>query len=176
MDVFVSTYPFGADDPQPRKLLDDSNFNVSYNEFSRKLTVDELIERAGKTRVLLAGTENLMPFLEQNPNLEMISRVGIGLDGVPLNECRRRGIRVSFTPDAVTMAVVELTIGLMLSASRHVGNLDRRLRDGQWSRLSGRRLEHSVIGLLGFGRIGSRVARILISCLLYTSPSPRDPE
>ena len=73
MDVFVSTYPFGADDPQPRKLLDDSNFNVSYNEFSRKLTVDELIERAGKTRVLLAGTENLMPFLEQNPNLEMIS-------------------------------------------------------------------------------------------------------
>ena len=122
MDVFVSTYPFGADDPRPRKLLDDSNFNVSYNEFSRKLTVDELIKRAGKTRVLLAGTENLMPFLEQNPNLEMISRVGIGLDGVPLNECRRRGIRVSFTPDAVTMAVVELTI-----------------------------------------------------CLLYTSPSPRDP-
>ena len=163
MDVFVSTYPFGTDDPQPRKLLDDSNFNVSYNEFSRKLTVDELIKRAGKTRVLLAGTENLMPFLEQNPNLEMISRVGIGLDGVPLNECRRRGIRVSFTPDAVTMAVVELTIGLMLSASRHVGNLDRRLRDGKWSRPSGRRLEHSVIGLFGFGRIGSRVARILTS-------------
>ena len=92
MDVFVSTYPFGADDPHPRKLLDDSNFNVSYNEFNRKLTVDELIERAGKTRVLLAGTENLMPFLEQNPNLEMISRVGIGLDGVPLDECRRRAV------------------------------------------------------------------------------------
>ncbi len=56
MDVFVSTYPFGADDPQPRKLFDDSNFSVSYNELSRKLTVDELIERAGKTIDLLSGT------------------------------------------------------------------------------------------------------------------------
>jgi D-3-phosphoglycerate dehydrogenase len=163
MDVFVSTYPFGADDPQPRILLDDSSFSVSYNELSRKLTVNELINRAGNTRVLLAGTENLMPFLEQNPNLEMISRVGIGLDGVPLSECKRRGIRVSFTPDAVTMAVVELTIGLMLSASRHVGNLDRKLREGKWSRPSGRRIEHSVIGLFGLGRIGSQVARILTS-------------
>ena len=62
MDVFVSTYPFGADDPQPRKLLDDSSFSVNYNELSRKLGIDELIELAGKTRVLLAGTENLIPF------------------------------------------------------------------------------------------------------------------
>ena len=93
--------------------------------------------------------------------MKEIARVGIGLDGVPLQKCRKRGIRVSWTPDAVTRAVAELTVGQMLSSSRFVRMLDAGIRKQQWSRPAGRGIRESIIGLIGFGRIGSSVARLL---------------
>jgi D-3-phosphoglycerate dehydrogenase len=162
MDIFVSTAPFGITDPAPRELLDQSDFAIGYNEFGRKCKPEELAEIAVDCPVVIAGTENLLPLIERSTKLQMISRVGIGLDSVPLELCRERGIRVSYTPDAVTMAVVELTLGLMLDATRRFSEADRRMREGTWQRITGRRLEHSIIGLLGFGRIGSRVAHLLV--------------
>lgn len=162
LDIFVSTAPFGQADPAPRTILDQSGFEVAYNELGRKCKPEELVELAKDARVLVAGTENLLPFIESSNRLEMISRVGIGLDSVPLAECKRRGIHVSYTPDAVTMAVVELALGLMLDATRKFSEADRAMRNGNWNRITGRRLEHSVIGLFGFGRIGSRVAQLLV--------------
>lgn len=103
-----------------------------------------------------------MPLMERGRNLRMISRVGIGLDNVPLEECRRRGIKVSWTPDAVTPAVAELVIGLMISVTRYVPGADRGIRAAKWKRLAGKRIEESVIGLAGMGRIGGSVARLLV--------------
>ncbi len=159
--IFVSTAPFGALDPTPRHELDQAGCSVSYNDLNRKLTPEEVAKFASDCDGLIAGTEDLVPLIEANPRLKMIARVGIGLDSVPLGLCRERGIAVSYTPDAVTMAVVELTIGLMVSASRRVAQVDRAIRAGQWIRPQGLRIGEATVGLVGFGRIGSRVARAL---------------
>lgn len=161
-DIFISTTPFGMADPAPQRLLENSGFSFQHNPFARKMTSAEVAEQAAEATVLVAGTENLMPLLQRSHNLQMIARVGIGLDGVPLEECRRRGIKVSWTPDAVTPAVAELTIGLMISVTRFVPGVDRGIRAGQWKRPAGRRIEESVIGLVGMGRIGNSVARLLV--------------
>lgn len=160
-DIFISTTPFGEADPAPQRALEQSGFSFRHNPLGRKLTPAEVAEQAADARVLIAGTENLAPLLERNPGLRMISRVGIGLDSVPLAECKRRGIRVSWTPDAVTPAVAELALGLMISLTRFVGQCDRGMRAGRWQRPAGRRIEESVIALAGFGRIGSMVAGLL---------------
>ena len=160
-DIFISTTPFGKADPAPQRALEQSGFSFRHNPLGRKLTPVEVAEQAAEARVLIAGTENLAPLLERNPGLRMISRVGIGLDSVPLAECKRRGIRVSWTPDAVTPAVAELALGLMISLTRFVGQCDRGMRAGRWQRPAGRRIEESVIALVGFGRIGSMVAGLL---------------
>lgn len=159
--LFVSTSPFGAIDLTPRQELEHTGWDVRYNNCNRKLTPQEVAELAADCDGLIAGTEDLMPLIEANPGLKLIARVGIGLDSVPLNLCRRRGIAVSYTPDAVTLAVVELTVGLMLDASRFVSQVDRAIRAGRWIRPQGRRIGESTVGLVGFGRIGSRVARAL---------------
>ncbi len=161
MDLFISTSPFGVSDPTILEPLKQSGFSWSSNNSGRKLKPEELLEVAKNCKALVAGTENLMPLIEINPDLKMIARVGIGLDGVPLHECRRREIRVSWTPDAVTRAVSELTVGQMLSSSRFVRMLDAGIRKQQWSRPAGRGIRESIIGLIGFGRIGSSVARLL---------------
>jgi D-3-phosphoglycerate dehydrogenase len=162
LDIFISTTPFGVADPQSQCLLEDSGFTFQHNPYGRKMTSAEVAEHASKATVLIAGTEKLMPLIERSEKLRMISRVGIGLDGVPLDECRRRGIRVSWTPDAVTPAVAELAIGLMISVTRFVPGVDRGIRVGKWKRPAGKRIEESVIGLAGMGRIGYSVARLLV--------------
>lgn len=163
MKVFVSTYPYGLHDKSPIELLQKNGFEVSFNETKRKLKPEETAELAQDQDAVIAGTEDLNPLLNRAGNLKLVSRVGIGLDSVPLKLCKQKGIAVAYTPDAVTMAVVELTIGMMLDATRCISLCDRQVRKKQWTRPIGRRIEESVVGLIGFGRVGSNVARLLSS-------------
>ena len=114
--------------------------------------------------VIIAGTETLSDkVLSAAKNLRLISRVGIGLDSVDLLSARRKGIAISYTPDAPAPAVADLTMGLMYSLLRniHVSNLE--MHNGNWHRHFGRRLEDCTVGLLGTGRVGSKVASNLIA-------------
>ncbi|MCB1176218.1 MAG: phosphoglycerate dehydrogenase [Leptospiraceae bacterium] len=159
--VFVSTYPFGLHDITPRTILENSGIEVLYNPYNRKLKPFETAEFAKDVDGIIAGTENLNELIQINTNLKFISRVGIGLDSVPLKLCREKNIPVSYTPDAVTMAVAELTIGLMISTTRSVHIADREIRNGKWTRFTGIRLGESNIGVIGAGRVGSNVIRLL---------------
>ena len=160
--IFVSTHPFGALSSKPLELLRQTGFEFQINPLGRKLTSQEVAEMAANCDALIAGTENIELVLEKVPNIKIISRVGIGLDSVPLIECRKRNVVVCYTPDAVTMAVAELTVGLMLNITRFVCKTDRQIRTGVWQRLQGRRIGKSIIGLIGFGRIGkSRTQKCL---------------
>jgi len=91
--------------------------------------------------------------------LKLISRVGVGLDGVDLMAARTRGIRVSYTPEAPAPAVAELTLGLMISLLRSVHVANAQMHQGKWQRIFGRRLAEVTIGVIGVGRIGTRVLR-----------------
>ena len=94
-------------------------------------------------------------------NLKLISRVGIGLDSVDLITAKKRGIKVSYTPDAPAPAVAELTIGMMLSLLRYIDVSNTQMHQGQWYRHFGRRLENVNVGIIGLGRIGNRVLRLM---------------
>ncbi len=161
INIFVSTHPFGVYDKAPRKALEKTGWNIFYNPYQRKLKPSELAELAKDCDGLIAGTEDLTLLVQTNPKLRFISRVGIGLDSVPIPLCIEKGIRVSYTPDAVTAAVAELTIGFMVSLPRQVHIADREIRKGGWSRPVGKRLGESVIGIIGCGRVGQYVLRLL---------------
>lgn len=159
--IFISTFPFGANDTTPLDLLAKTGWEIIKSSLGRKLKPEEVAEFAKDVDGIIAGTEDLTPLIHKNQNLKMIARVGIGLDSVPLKLCKERGITVSYTPDAVTMAVVELTIGLMIDVTRKVNQADREIRRGEWTRFTGHRLGESTIGIIGVGRVGLNVIRLL---------------
>ncbi len=72
--------------------------------------------------------------MESAPNLKHISRVGVGLDNVDLVAAEKRGIKVSYTPDAPAPAVAELTIGLMLSLLRNIYVANSAMHRDKWNR------------------------------------------
>ncbi|MCC5823965.1 MAG: hypothetical protein LAT64_11050 [Phycisphaerales bacterium] len=102
--------------------------------------------------------------LERMPRLRVVGRAGVGLDNIDQDACAARGVAVCSTPDANTAAVVEFVLASMLDATRPRGYLDRALDPEAWTSLRAdlvapRQLAGSTLGVWGFGRIGSRVAR-----------------
>jgi D-3-phosphoglycerate dehydrogenase / 2-oxoglutarate reductase len=153
--TLITTVPFSDKSCLPIELLEQANIDFQINPLNKKLTEDELSEMVTDFDVIIAGTEQITAkVMDSASNLKMISRVGIGLDSVDLLAAKRRGIRVSYTPDAPAPAVAELTIGMMLVLLRstHVANSQMHL--GNWKRFFGRRLSEVTIGIIGVGRIG----------------------
>ena len=104
--------------------------------------------------------------LEKAPRLRVVGRGGVGLENIDLDACRRRGVRVVYTPNANTNAVGDYVFGVLLRLVRDWVFLDRvnlpdmrqfkRVRD----QIRGRQLDELTLGILGMGRVGRRVGRI----------------
>ena len=101
--------------------------------------------------------------LEQCPRLKVIAKHGVGVDNIDCDAASARGIPVVFTPKANANSVAEHTIGLMLALARSVVPASVALREGRFAERSqfiGVELAGRTLGIVGLGRIGSRVAEI----------------
>lgn len=156
--VLITTVPFGDKNRLPLEQLEAAGIEYLINPLNKKLTEKELANLVTDFEVIIAGTEPITDYvMEKAKKLKMISRVGIGLDSVDLNAAKKRGIKVSYTPDAPAPAVAELTIGLLISLLRSVQLANIQMHNGEWHRHFGKRIADSTIGIIGLGRIGSRV-------------------
>ena len=100
--------------------------------------------------------------LEILPHLEIIACYGVGVDAIDLDTARRRGVRVTNTPDVLNGDVADLAIGLALAAMRRIPAGDAHVRSGDWAKGNLAlmpRLHGKKLGIAGLGRIGSTVAR-----------------
>ena len=160
--VLITTVPFGENNPLPLDLMESAGIEYLINPHNKKLTENQLSELIGDFEVLIAGTEQITDkVMSQAPKLKLISRVGIGLDSVDLNAAKKRGIKISYTPDAPAPAVAELTLSMILTLLRsvHVSNL--QMHHGNWERIFGRRLTDVTVGIIGVGRIGTHLLRCM---------------
>ena len=160
--VLIISVPFGEHDLTALRRLRAAGLAYDTNPLGRHLSESELVALIPPFGALIAGTEPITAaVMDKAPHLKIIARVGIGLDSVDLPEARRRGIDVTYTPDAPAPAVAELALGLMLSLLRGIQLADRSMRTATWSRFMGRRLAGSTVGVIGVGRVGSRLIRLM---------------
>jgi D-3-phosphoglycerate dehydrogenase len=164
MIVQVMTHPFGASGEEPRHVLEQHGWEIRYNPYERRLKAHEVVDLVRDAHGLVAGTEQYTPeVMEAARNLKVISRVGVGLDNIPFQICRERGIVVTYTPEAPADGAAELTMGHILNLVRNTHESDRSIREGAWNRYLGFLVREIKIGVLGVGRIGKRVVKLLSS-------------
>jgi D-3-phosphoglycerate dehydrogenase len=99
--------------------------------------------------------------MEAAPALKVIGRHGVGLDNIDLVAAQELGIVVVNTPDAVAESVAEHALGLMIAVAKQIVRSDAAARRGQWQvrlQVVGTELRGKTLGLVGFGRIGQRLA------------------
>ena len=160
--VLLGPSTFAELDYSPLKRLASAGFSVVENHFKRKLTKAELIDLLTEdVEGLIAGLEPLDHEVMRKSNLRVISRCGSGMSNVDVDAAKGLGIKVCSTPDGPTTAVAELTIGAMISLLRMIPLMDHSLRQGSWNKLIGTQLAGKTVAIIGFGRIGRRVARLL---------------
>jgi len=138
--------------------------NVINNPYKRRLTEDEAIGLIEKHQPvgMVAGVEPLTrKVLKKAKNLKIISRCGVGIDSVDLEAAKELGIKVTITPDAPVESVAELTVGLLLTLLRRINILDAGIRNGGWKGPKGNLLSGKTVGIIGCGRIGSCVSRLI---------------
>jgi phosphoglycerate dehydrogenase-like enzyme len=95
------------------------------------------------------------------PNLKLISQTGRTSKHLDLSNATRRGIAVTATAAENGVSTTELTLALILALLRRIPQVNLRMREEAWPAIAGHTLEGKTIGVFGFGRIGSEVARIV---------------
>jgi D-3-phosphoglycerate dehydrogenase len=163
LQILISTSTFNLKNFSGLRAVNNSGIDVKLNPFNSRLTEDQVIDLLGKNSIgLIAGLEPLNEkVLQSATELKVIARVGTGLDNVDLAAAKKLGIKVLNTPDAPTSAVAELTLGHILGLLRNIARTDRQIRDNKWQGQMGSLLETKTVGVIGFGRIGQKVAKLV---------------
>lgn len=128
-------------------------------------TEDELIRNcADANGLIVVGEPITRRVIESLPDLKVIGRCGVGVDVVDLEAATEHGVQVCNVPDANFHEVASHAMALALGLLRNLRGFDRGLRAGRWTGGAGslpqRRESSLVLGLVGFGQIGRRVAEL----------------
>lgn len=153
--------------PLPEFLLQPLRERFTVYDYASAVDKAGLLREVGggiRAIVMTGGSVTPPTMLDQLPALEIISVNGVGYDGVPIDYCRSRGIRVTNTPDVLTDDVADIAVSLVLMTSRRLVQANRLLHADRWdkgmttltSKVSGKRA-----GIVGLGRIGKAIAHRL---------------
>lgn len=162
----------------------ESYFEIGYiNTSGKRLSETELAEAVWNADAVIAGTEQFSRnVMNAAPRLKVISRVGVGLDSVDLDEASKRGIQVLITAGSTVQPVAEHTLALIFCLVKRIGEYNDSARKNEHEIKQASILQGKRAGIVGLGRIGSKVGELL-SCLgcsiiffdpfVSRSPDPR---
>ncbi len=111
--------------------------------------------------VTRSQTKVTKEIIDAADRLKVIGRAGVGVDNIDIPAATAKGIVVLNAPEGNTIAATEHTIAMMMSMTRHIPQAHQSLQEGKWDRKSfdGIQVQGKTLGIIGVGRIGSRVAR-----------------
>ncbi|HEX7150527.1 MAG TPA: phosphoglycerate dehydrogenase [Thermoanaerobaculia bacterium] len=122
---------------------------------------EELLQAVRESDALItrSGTAVTHELVNAGSRLRVIGRAGVGLDNVDVEACTARGILVINAPTANIMSATEHTMAMLLALCRNIPEAHASVKRGEWSRskFMGIELHNKTLGVIGLGRIGSRV-------------------
>jgi lactate dehydrogenase-like 2-hydroxyacid dehydrogenase len=169
--------------PLPPFLYDPLKADYTCHDYAQAADKPGLLAAAGtRIRGLVQGGGTVTPvsLLDALPALEIISVFGVGYDGVPVDYCRGRGIKVTNTPDVLTDDVADVAVALILMTGRGFVRANRFVHAGEWLKRGPElttRLGGKTVGILWLGRIGKAIAERVTAMgmkVAYTGRKPQD--
>jgi D-3-phosphoglycerate dehydrogenase len=143
-----------------QKLLDAPDVEVTQRT---NLSPSDLLEVIGEYDALLvrSQTQVTAEVIAAGKRLKAIGRAGVGVDNIDLNAATQAGVVVINAPDGNTISTAEHSFAMLMAVARNIPQAHKKLTDGIWDRKSfqGVELNNKVLGIIGFGRIGSEVAK-----------------
>lgn len=157
----LSTSPtFGHYVSEPSEYLESHACKVDLFPQGKKISQEELIQGVAEYDAIIVGIEKFTKaVIQASKRLKILAKHGIGVDNIDVKAASGRGIVVTNAPGTNSDAVADLTIGLFLSLARSIPFADRSVKEGGWPRMVGVEINGKVLGIIGLGQIGKRVAK-----------------
>ena len=138
---------------------------VERRKIPKGATQEEIAEIISDADIIILGASGKIgkEVLLKTPNLKMIAKRGVGLDNVDLKAATELGVLVTYTRHANSQSVAEHTIGLILTLVKNIVKANEELKEKGWrirSELVGIELAGKTLGVIGFGNIGRKVAKM----------------
>lgn len=135
--------------------------NIVLNTEGR-YTKENLIEVLKDADGSIVGLDKIdESILKECKNLKIVSKYGVGLDNINIDDCEKYHIRVGWTGGVNKTSVAEMALGFMLMLMRNLYTTSNQLKDGTWNKSGGLQLTGKTIGIIGVGHIGKEVVRLL---------------
>ena len=145
------------------KILD----GVAEAVFLPTMSEDELAEKIVDFDALMVRSQTKVTkkILDAAKNLKIVGRAGVGVDNIDIEAATQNGIIVVNSPDGNTNAAAEHTIALMLSMVRNIPVAAESTKEQKWerSKFTGVEVYGKTLGIIGFGKIGSHVAKVALA-------------
>jgi len=159
--IFISTSTFAEHSTEPLLMITSHGYESVLNPYKRKLEISESKKNYQDIIGLIAGTEIInKEVLNTAKNLQVISRVGVGLDSVDVEYAKSKGIKIFTTNTDLSIAVAELAVSLIFSLLRKVPVHNAEINNGVWNKKIGNLLYGKKLGIIGLGKIGKRVVEL----------------
>src|SRR5712691_6484074 len=145
--------------PEGIAYLTERGFQV--DQVSGKLPKDELHARIGEYESIItrSSTAVTAEFLTRARRLRILGRAGVGVDNIDIEACSRQGVVVVNAPYGNVVSAAEHTVGMLLALVRKIPLAHESLKRLEWDRaISGSELFRKTAGVIGLGKVGSRVA------------------
>jgi len=157
----LSTSPtFGYYAAEPLDYLKAHGCSIDLIPQGKKMSPEELAKTLGEYDGAVVGVEKITAsVIEGSKKLKVLAKHGAGVDNIDMKAASSRGIVVTSAPGTNSDAVADLTIGLFLALARKIPFADRSVRAGEWPRFAGVQIFRKVLGIIGLGEIGKRVAK-----------------
>lgn len=160
--LFIATSSFGSYSNEALLILKKKNINFKLNPLKRKLSKYELIKNAKGYDNIIAGTEIYdKEVFSALKGLKYIFRLGSGIENVEINSSKRYNVKIEKSKITPEKSVAELVLGFILNYKKNISIHDRNLKNGIWEKKMGNLLYGSKVGIIGFGKIGKYLYKIL---------------
>lgn len=137
--------------------------NAKLNLDGTRFDKQSLIEYLKEADAAVVGLEIIDDdVLAACPNLKIIAKYGVGLDGIDLDACKKRGVAIGWSGGVNRLSVAEMALGFMLMLCRNLYATSNQLKNGTWNKNGGIQLSGKTVGIIGFGHIGQELARLLV--------------
>jgi len=145
-------------------ILEEAGFEV---ENKPGITVEELVGICADADAMIvrSGIKITKEVLDAATNLKVVVRAGVGTDNIDKAYAKEKGVIVENTPLGNINAAAEHTLTLLMMLSKHVIHAQTKLKSGEWDRKSfkGTELKEKTLGIIGFGNVGKKVAKVAIA-------------
>ena len=148
-----------------RHFLEEKNiYPIIPKAFNEFLNEEQLLPLVSDIDGAICGDDRYSErVLKKAKKLKVLSKWGEGIDAIDINAAKKLDIKVFRTPGALTNPVADTVLGYMLLYARNLNNKDKVVRDGYWNKLDSVTLDESILGIVGFGKIGQAIAKRALS-------------